>query len=232
MAATTLRPCKPCRYGNGATSPLHRRLPRPGRGVGVERRTLGGMAADFGVTSMTAPLRRVLVRRPATAATGTAAGWRVPDPVALERQHEAFCELLAGLGRGGRGRRRARRPGRRGVHARPAGPHAARRHPAAHGASRCAQRSRGTPRRSSSGSASRCSGRCPRARTPTAATASGSTTRHDGDRPRLPDEPRGGGGARGAAPPRGSHVETYDMPHDQGPAHVLHLQSFLFGGHR
>ena len=27
--------------------------------------------------------------------------------------------------------------------------------------------------------------------------------------------------------PRASHVETYDMPHDQGPAHVLHLQSFL-----
>ena len=27
--------------------------------------------------------------------------------------------------------------------------------------------------------------------------------------------------------PEGIHVETYDMPHDQGPAHVLHLQSFL-----
>jgi dimethylargininase len=54
--------------------------------------------SDFGVASMTAPLRRVLVRRPATAGDWDAAGWRVPDPVALERQHEAFCELLAGLG--------------------------------------------------------------------------------------------------------------------------------------
>jgi N-dimethylarginine dimethylaminohydrolase len=27
--------------------------------------------------------------------------------------------------------------------------------------------------------------------------------------------------------PEGVHVETYDMPHDQGPAFVLHLQSFL-----
>ena len=27
--------------------------------------------------------------------------------------------------------------------------------------------------------------------------------------------------------PEGIHVETYDMPHDQGPDHVLHLQSFL-----
>jgi N-dimethylarginine dimethylaminohydrolase len=27
--------------------------------------------------------------------------------------------------------------------------------------------------------------------------------------------------------PEGIHVETYDMPHDQGPGHVLHLQSFL-----
>jgi N-dimethylarginine dimethylaminohydrolase len=27
--------------------------------------------------------------------------------------------------------------------------------------------------------------------------------------------------------PEGIHVETYDMPHDQGAAYVLHLQSFL-----
>jgi N-dimethylarginine dimethylaminohydrolase len=27
--------------------------------------------------------------------------------------------------------------------------------------------------------------------------------------------------------PEGIHVETYDMPHDEGPAHVLHLQSLL-----
>jgi len=54
--------------------------------------------ATYGVTSMVAPLRRVLVRRPATSGGWLGAGWRVPDPVALERQHEAFCALLADLG--------------------------------------------------------------------------------------------------------------------------------------
>ena len=48
--------------------------------------------------SMVAPLRRVLVRRPSTSGDWAGAGWREPDPVALVRQHEAFCELLEGLG--------------------------------------------------------------------------------------------------------------------------------------
>ena len=52
----------------------------------------------FGVRSMTAPLRRVLVRRPATSGDWLAAGWRVPDALALVRQHDAFCALLEGLG--------------------------------------------------------------------------------------------------------------------------------------
>src|SRR3954470_2281533 len=56
------------------------------------------MTARFGVTSMTAPLRRVLVRRPATSGDWRGAGWRVPDPEALVRQHEAFCALLTQLG--------------------------------------------------------------------------------------------------------------------------------------
>lgn len=47
---------------------------------------------------MTAPLRRVLVRRPATAGDWAGAGWRAPDVRLLARQHEAFCELLEGLG--------------------------------------------------------------------------------------------------------------------------------------
>ena len=54
--------------------------------------------SDFGVTSMIAPLRRVLVRRPATAGDWDGAAWRTPDPARLEAQHEAFCALLAELG--------------------------------------------------------------------------------------------------------------------------------------
>ena len=53
---------------------------------------------SYGVTSMTAPLRRVLVRKPALHGDFAGAAWREPDPAALARQHEAFVELLDGLG--------------------------------------------------------------------------------------------------------------------------------------
>jgi N-dimethylarginine dimethylaminohydrolase len=46
---------------------------------------------------MSAPLRRVLVRRPATAGDWEAAGWRVPEPLLLARQHDDFCALLSEL---------------------------------------------------------------------------------------------------------------------------------------
>src|SRR5579871_6323255 len=52
----------------------------------------------FGVRSMVAPLRRVLVRRPALAGDFAAAAWRMPDPDLLARQHDDFASLLAGLG--------------------------------------------------------------------------------------------------------------------------------------
>jgi dimethylargininase len=58
----------------------------------------GGPGLRYGVSSMSLPLRRVLVRRPATAGDFAAAAWRQPDPGLLLAQHEAFCELLAGLG--------------------------------------------------------------------------------------------------------------------------------------
>jgi N-dimethylarginine dimethylaminohydrolase len=57
-----------------------------------------GPGKRFGVRSMTAPLRRVLVRRPAVAGDFAAAAWRIPDPGLLARQHEAFAALLADLG--------------------------------------------------------------------------------------------------------------------------------------
>ena len=55
-------------------------------------------APRYGVTSMVAPLRRVLVRKPATSGDWDGAGWRTPDGAALERQFAALVELLDGLG--------------------------------------------------------------------------------------------------------------------------------------
>jgi dimethylargininase len=51
--------------------------------------------------SMTAPLRRVLVRapRPEDLHAWRACGWRAePDPAGIAREHEAFCALLEGTG--------------------------------------------------------------------------------------------------------------------------------------
>ena len=60
--------------------------------------TGGAPGPRYGVSSMSSPLRRVLVRRPATAGDFAAAGWRQPDAGLLSAQHEAFCGLLASLG--------------------------------------------------------------------------------------------------------------------------------------
>jgi dimethylargininase len=54
--------------------------------------------ARYGVRSMVAPLRRVLVRSPATTGDFAGADWRAPDPELLDRQHGEFCQLLADLG--------------------------------------------------------------------------------------------------------------------------------------
>lgn len=47
---------------------------------------------------MTAPLRRVLLRRPATTGDFAAAGWRQPHPGLLTRQHDQLGQLLTDLG--------------------------------------------------------------------------------------------------------------------------------------
>ena len=57
-----------------------------------------GARPEFGVRSMTAPLRRVLVRRPTLTGDFAGAAWRLPDPELLVRQHEAFADLLRSLG--------------------------------------------------------------------------------------------------------------------------------------
>ena len=49
--------------------------------------------------TMTAPLRRVFVRRPGGLERWREYGWRAaPDPVALASEHEQFCELLRSAG--------------------------------------------------------------------------------------------------------------------------------------
>ena len=60
----------------------------------------GTLAAGprFGVRSMSAPLRRVLLRRPSLTGDFAAADWRPPDVGRLARQHEAFGQLLTDLG--------------------------------------------------------------------------------------------------------------------------------------
>lgn len=182
--------------------------------------------ATFGVTSMSAPLRRVLVRRPATSGDWQGAGWRVPDPVALARQHEAFCELLEGLGAQvdvaaaldgqvdsvymhdplmltacGGIPLRMRKPARE-------------REP---GHARAELERLGVP---------------VLGELPEGAYADG------GDRFWIDDTTMAIGlsyrtnraGADAVAElvaPEGVTVETYDMSHDQGPGHVLHLQSFI-----
>jgi N-dimethylarginine dimethylaminohydrolase len=54
--------------------------------------------ADYGVRSSVSRLRWAALRRPAVHGDFAGAGWRQPDPGRLLAQHEAFAEVLAGLG--------------------------------------------------------------------------------------------------------------------------------------
>jgi dimethylargininase len=184
--------------------------------------------AAYGVTSMIAPLRRVLVRRPALAGDWEGAAWRTPDPERLAAQHEAFCELLAGLG----AEVEIAEPldgqvdavymhdpmvmtGRGGIPLRMAKP--------------ARTREPGHAREE-----------LERLGIPVLGTIEPPGYADGGDRYWLDDTTmaiglgyrtnRAGAAALAAlVEPEGVRVETYDMPHDQGPGHVLHLQSFLSG---
>ena len=176
------------------------------------------------MASMTAPLRRVLVRRPATAGDWDAAGWRVPDPVGLERQHEAFCELLAGLGAQ--------------VEVAPALDglvDAVYMHDPLVMTPRggIPLRMRKPVRAAEPGHAA---AELERLGVPVLGTLPEGAYADGGDRFWLDDGTMAVGlgyrtnraGAQALATlADGLAVETYDLPHDQGPAHVLHLQSFL-----
>jgi N-dimethylarginine dimethylaminohydrolase len=180
--------------------------------------------ARYGVTSMVAPLRRVLVRRPATSGDWEAAGWRTPDPATLERQHAAFVELLDGLG----------------VEVEVA--------PALNGQVDAVYMHDplvltargGIPLHMRKPARAREPGHAAeeleRLGVPVLGTIEGDAYADGGDRFWIDDTTMAVGlgyrtnraGARRLQElAEGVRVETYDMPHDQGPDHVLHLQSFL-----
>jgi N-dimethylarginine dimethylaminohydrolase len=180
--------------------------------------------ARYGVTSMVAPLRRVLVRRPATSGNWEGAGWRTPDPATLERQHAAFVELLDGLG----------------VEVEVA--------PALDGQVDAVYMhdplvltaKGGIPMHMRKPARAREPGHAAeeleRLGIPVLGTIEGDAYADGGDRFWLDDTTMAvglgyrtnrAGAERLRQLAEGVHVETYDMPHDQGPDHVLHLQSFL-----
>ena len=185
-------------------------------------------AAAYGVTSMIAPLRRVLVRRPALAGDWAGAAWRTPDPDRLAAQHEAFCELLDGLGAevevaealdGQVDAVYMHDPmvmtGRGGIPLRMAKP------------ARTREPERGAAELERLG-------------VPVLGTIEAPGYADGGDRYWIDEATmavglgyrtnRAGAAALARlAEPEGVRVETYDMPHDQGPGSVLHLQSFISG---
>jgi N-dimethylarginine dimethylaminohydrolase len=182
--------------------------------------------AAFGVTSMTAPLGRVLVRRPATEGDWLGAGWRVPDPVRLQAQHEAFCELLAGLG-----------PQVEVADALDGQVDAVYMHDPLLVTARG-----GIPLRMRKPAREREPGHAreelERLGVPVVGELPDGAYADGGDRFWLDDRTmaiglgyrtnRAGAEAIAAlAEPEGVAVEAYDVAHDQGPQHVLHLQSFV-----
>jgi dimethylargininase len=184
--------------------------------------------AAYGVTSMIAPLKRVLVRRPALAGDWDGAAWRTPDPDRLAAQHEAFCELLAGLG-----------PEVEVAEALDGQVDAVYMHDPMVMTGRG-----GIPLRMAKPARTREPGHAgeelERLGIPVLGTIEPPGYVDGGDRYWLDDTTmaiglgyrtnRAGAAALAAlVEPEGVRVETYDMPHDQGPAHVLHLQSFLSG---
>jgi N-dimethylarginine dimethylaminohydrolase len=185
-----------------------------------------GVTATFGVTSMTAPLRRVLVRRPATDGDWAAAGWSVPEADALLRQHEAFCALLDDLG-----------AEVEVAEALPGQVDAVYMHDPLLVTARGAipLRMRKPMRAREPGHARE---ELERLGVPVLGELPDGAYADGGDRFWLDDATmaiglsyrtnRAGADAVAAlAAPEGVAIETFDMAHDQGPEHVLHLQSFI-----
>jgi N-dimethylarginine dimethylaminohydrolase len=182
--------------------------------------------ARYGVTSMVAPLQRVLVRRPATAGDWDSAGWRVPDPSALTAQHEAFVTLLGDLG-----------PKVELAGALDGLVDAVYMHdPLIMTARGGIPLNMAKPIRTKE--PGHAAEELQRLDIPVVGTLEGDAYADGGDRFWLDDHTialglgyrtnrAGANRLRELLTPEGVHVETYDMPHDQGPDYVLHLQSFL-----
>jgi N-dimethylarginine dimethylaminohydrolase len=182
--------------------------------------------ARYGVTSMVAPLQRVLVRRPATAGDWEAAGWRVPDPALLQAQHERFIELLDSLG-----------PEVEIAGALADQVDAVYMHdPLIMSARGGIPLNMAKPVRQKE--PRHAAEELERLDIPVVGTLDGDAYADGGDRFWLDDHTiavglgyrpnrKGAQRLQELLQPEGVHVETYDMPHDQGPDYVLHLQSFL-----
>jgi N-dimethylarginine dimethylaminohydrolase len=182
--------------------------------------------ARYGVTSMVAPLQRVLVRRPATAGDWEGAGWRVPDPTVLQAQHEKFIELLASLGP------KVEVAGTLADQVDAVYMH----DPLIMSARGGIPLNMAKPVRQKE--PRHAAEELERLEVPVVGTLDGDAYADGGDRFWLDDHTialglgyrtnrAGAERLRELLQPEGVHVETYDMPHDQGPAYVLHLQSFL-----
>ncbi|MBE2320684.1 amidinotransferase [Solirubrobacter sp. CPCC 204708] len=180
----------------------------------------------FGVTSMVAPLQRVLVRKPATSGDWDGAGWRTPDPATLERQFEQFVELLDGLG----------------ITVEVADPidgliDAVYMHdPQIMSGQGGIPLNMAKPIRQKE--PGHVKAEFERLGIPIVGTLEGDAYLDGGDHFYLDDTTcavglgyrtnrRGAQALQALLNPENIHVEAYDMPHDQGPDYVLHLQSFL-----
>jgi N-dimethylarginine dimethylaminohydrolase len=183
---------------------------------------------SYGVTSMTAPLRRVLVRKPALHGDFAGAAWREPDPAALARQHEAFVELLDRLG-----------PSVEVADALDGQVDSVYMHDPVLVTGRGAIPLRmAKPARQAEPAA--MAAELERLGVPVLGTLDAPAYADGGDRFWLDDATMAIGlgyrtnlagvdAVRRIVEPEGVTVEAYDMPHDQGPGFVLHLQSFLSG---
>jgi len=189
--------------------------------------SVSGMQS-YGVTSMTAPLRRVLVRKPALHGDFAGAAWREPDPAALARQHEAFVELLDRLG-----------PSVEVADALDGQVDSVYMHDPVLVTGRGAIPLRmAKPARQAEPAA--MAAELERLGVPVLGTLDAPAYADGGDRFWLDDATMAIGlgyrtnlagvdAVRRIVEPEGVTVEAYDMPHDQGPGFVLHLQSFLSG---